>query len=395
MAAGVCDIIASMQGLAAELIASIDTAPMGDMAKATGELQRLQNMIGAAASRLAMRVDASGVWDHDGFRSAGPWLALHSGERSAVCSRRVRQARQLSAMPTTARLVDRGVLTADQLRLLCEAQAAAPDRYGAETDATFATLAAEGGTQELGVMVREWKARADAESSPDPAQLPPLDAAEEFRLHGGFDGWWNGSLHLSPDDGAMLNTLIDGEVDGYLRAARDGDPSVASLPMGALRAKALMDLVTRAARRAPGEVSAPDRYRVAVIFPHDADTTTSSAPCDSDLYRIVLGADSEPLDVGRSTKRWSTAIRRAVTHRDGHCTFPGCDRPPSHCDLHHCTHWSDGGDTATTNGTLLCRHHHTFIHGHRWRVHLDHRQRPVFTKPDGTRHELVSQRPRC
>jgi hypothetical protein len=394
MSAGIGDVVAAIESLAHELLALVDSVPGSELASTVGEVQRVQNLVAAAASRLALAVDRDGVWADDGFRSAGRWLAFHSGERPAVCTRRVRQARQLTAMPTTRQLTERGVLTADQLRLLCDAQAAAPDRYDAETDVTFSGLAVAGGTAALGCAVRAWTARADAERSPDPADLPPAGADEELRLHPSFDGWWSGSLRLSPDDGQLLNTLIDGEVDGYLRAARDSDPSLQQLSMGSLRAKALVDLVARAARRAPGEVSAPDRYRVGVLVAANAGSSPV-ATCDSDLYRLVIGADGEPLDVGRTTRRWTTAIRRAVTARDGHCTFPGCDRPPSHCDVHHCRHWQDGGSTSTENGILLCRHHHTFVHERRWQVHLDHRQRPVFTKPDGTPHQPVSHRPRC
>ena len=91
----------------------------------------------------------------------------------------------------------------------------------------------------------------------------------------------------------------------------------------------------------------------------------------------------------------SRKLAEFVRCRDLTCRFPGCDAPPGHCDIHHCTPWHHGGDTATTNGTLVCRHHHTFLHERRWQVHLDHRQRPTFTKPDGTTHQLTSHRPRC
>jgi hypothetical protein len=394
MSAGTIEVLSSLESLARDLINTIDDIPSRELASAVGEVQRVQNLLAVAASRLAMQVDRRGVWADDGFRGAGPWLGFHSGERTSICSRRLKQARQLTHMPTTAGLAARGLLTTDKLRLLCDAQAAAPDRYDDAVDASLAALAVSGTTSDLGRAVRAFKDRAEAENAPDPADLPPADEKQELRLSPTFEGWWNGTFHLSPEVGLMLNTLIDGEVDSYLRAARDGDPSLDGLSMGALRAKALMDLVTRAARRAPGEVTAPDRYRVGIVFPLGTDTVPAAA-CDADLYRIVLGADGEPLDVGRTTKRWTTAIRRAITHRDGHCTFPGCDRPPSHCDIHHCRHWKDGGDTAATNGTLLCRHHHTFIHDRRWQVHLDHRQQPIYTKPDGTRHDLVSQRPRC
>jgi hypothetical protein len=394
MSTGGLDAIDAMEVLARDVIETVGELPADHLAAAVGKLQRLHNLVVAAMTSLAETVDRQGVWADDGLRNAGRWSAFHSGEPTGVCTRRVRQARQLAEMPMTLELSRRGVLSSDQLRLLCEAQAAAPECYDADIDAALATLAVSGSPADLGRAVRAFKDRAEAERSPDPAEVPAVDAEQDVRLSPGFDGWWNGTLHLSPADGAMVNTLIDGEVDGYLRAARDGDPTLSGLSMGALRAKALVDLVTRAARRAPGELSAPDRYRVAVVITAHAELLPAAA-CDADLYRLVLGADGEPLDVGRTTRRWTTAIRRAITHRDQHCTFPGCDRPPSHCDIHHCTPWNHGGETATTNGTLLCRHHHTFLHERRWQVHLDHRQRPIYTKPVGTRHRPVSHRPRC
>jgi hypothetical protein len=393
MSADVSELLAAMRSLATELIATIEAVPGERLAATVGELQRVQNLVTAAATALASEVDRRGVWAEDGFRSAGRWLSFHSGESATSCSRRVGHARQLSEMPTTLQLTHHGLLTADQLRPLLHAQAGAPEHYDPEIDAALATLATSSSPAELARAVRAFKERAEAETLPDPAAPTAAETAQHLHLHPTFDGWWDGSFRLSPDDGTMLDTLVDGEVDGYLRAARDGDPSLQGLAMGALRAKALIDLVTRAARRAPGEVSAPDRYRVAVVIPADADVIPAAA-CDADLYRLVISADGEPLDVGRTTRRWTTAIRRAITHRDGVCTFPGCDRPPAHCDIHHCTPWSHGGKTATSTGILLCRHHHTFLHDHGWQVHLDDRQRPVFLRPDGTRHDPRSERPR-
>ena len=78
--------------------------------------------------------------------------------------------------------------------------------------------------------------------------------------------------------------------------------------------------------------------------------------------RVVLGARSEPLDVGRRTPVVSPAIRRAVILRDRHCRFPGCDRSPAWCDVHHVDHWATGGRTAMGNLLLLCRRHHGLVH---------------------------------
>jgi hypothetical protein len=54
---------------------------------------------------------------------------------------------------------------------------------------------------------------------------------------------------------------------------------------------------------------------------------------------------------------------------------PGCDAPASFCEVHHITHWSDGGKTDINDGVLLCRFHHMRLHnqGHHIKRVPDHR----------------------
>ena len=84
--------------------------------------------------------------------------------------------------------------------------------------------------------------------------------------------------------------------------------------------------------------------------------------CDCTLTRIVFAPDGEVLDVGRKTRVWNPAQRKAVIARDRHCQGPGCHAPARHCDIHHVQHWADGGETTIENGKLLCRSCHTQQH---------------------------------
>ncbi|NYJ74154.1 HNH endonuclease signature motif containing protein [Allobranchiibius huperziae] len=93
----------------------------------------------------------------------------------------------------------------------------------------------------------------------------------------------------------------------------------------------------------------------------DAGTLRRMA-CDADLIPAVLGTDSEPLDVGRAKRLFTGGLRTAIIHRDQHCTFPGCDRPPDLCDAHHMRPWWAGGETNLGNAALLCARHHTIVH---------------------------------
>ncbi|HEX7308975.1 HNH endonuclease signature motif containing protein [Lentzea sp.] len=92
--------------------------------------------------------------------------------------------------------------------------------------------------------------------------------------------------------------------------------------------------------------------------------------CNAGVVPVVLGGRSESVDIGRKTRTFPAAIRRLLVARDRGCSFPGCDRPPKHCDAHHIRFWSQGGATSVHNAALLCRHHHTLVHRSEWEVKL-------------------------
>ncbi len=75
--------------------------------------------------------------------------------------------------------------------------------------------------------------------------------------------------------------------------------------------------------------------------------------CDCNVTRILLGADSQVIDVGRSKRVISPAQRRALNVRDKGCRWPGCDRPASCTSGHHIVHWTKGGSTDLDNLALL------------------------------------------
>ena len=103
--------------------------------------------------------------------------------------------------------------------------------------------------------------------------------------------------------------------------------------------------------------------------------------CDASIIPLVMGSDSQVLDVGRSSRSFPTAIRRAITVRDKGCAFPGCDRPPGWTDGHHVKFWTDDGVSAYENGCLLCRFHHTTIHKGEWTIVWAADGTPEFVPP--------------
>ncbi|MFD7154763.1 DUF222 domain-containing protein [Kribbella sp. NPDC059898] len=105
--------------------------------------------------------------------------------------------------------------------------------------------------------------------------------------------------------------------------------------------------------------------------------------CDANIIPLVLGSNSQPLDVGRSERLVTRPIRHALIARDRGCVV--CAAPPVMCDAHHLTHWVDGGATAVDNMALLCRRHHVDLHNDRWTITITngkvHVARPAWADP--------------
>ncbi|WP_134111547.1 HNH endonuclease signature motif containing protein [Kribbella pratensis] len=105
--------------------------------------------------------------------------------------------------------------------------------------------------------------------------------------------------------------------------------------------------------------------------------------CDAKVIPLVLGTNSEPLDVGRSERLVTRAMRRALNTRDRGCVV--CGAPPIQCDAHHLISWIDGGETKISNLALLCRRHHIDLHAGDWTITITngkvHVSRPTWADP--------------
>ena len=86
--------------------------------------------------------------------------------------------------------------------------------------------------------------------------------------------------------------------------------------------------------------------------------TARRLAADAEIIPLVLGSDSEPLDLGRSARLYSLGQRRALAARDGGCIWPGCTAPPAWCEVAHLLAWILDGPTDLDNGALMCSHHH-------------------------------------
>ena len=195
---------------------------------------------------------------------------------------------------------------------------------------------------------------SSSENASQPTNAAPPGADSRFET---FDGWWHGELRLSPDDGALVRQAIERRVGRMLNSQRQGDPTSETLSIHTLRAQALVDLADQDLRSGPGQQTRPDRYHIALTMAVDADGNVApvgplpaGALCDANFYRLVVGPESQPLDIGRAQRSWPAPLATAIIRRDRHCRFPGCDAPPSHCDIHHCNPGNKAGTRPSATG---------------------------------------------
>ncbi|RKS22928.1 hypothetical protein DFO58_0980 [Arthrobacter sp. AG1021] len=105
---------------------------------------------------------------------------------------------------------------------------------------------------------------------------------------------------------------------------------------------------------------------------------------------LVLGGNSQPLDVGRSRRFHQGYIKMAVMARDRGCIVPECTTPPDLVEIdHYKKPWAEGGTTSVDSGAAMCSNEHHGRHSGQLKVvdvnglphvllppHLDPEQKP-------------------
>ena len=93
--------------------------------------------------------------------------------------------------------------------------------------------------------------------------------------------------------------------------------------------------------------------------------------CDANISRVIINGESQPIDIGRSTRIVPAALSRELARQDHGCRWPGCQAQLWNCESHHVKHWANGGGTDLNNLVTLCwRHHHDLHNDQRWRLTL-------------------------
>ena len=266
----------------------------------------------------------------------------------------------------------------------------------AEHEAELVPLLSELTVDEAVVAMQQWARRAEAIVQGD-APTDEHDLAHLSRLS---DGSWKLDATLSPEAGEDVATA--------LRLATPENPPGEPVRTAAQRRADALATIVRfyldhhdappSRRHRPHVNLMVDLFDLQARHPGTFDDGTPIDPnrlrricCDAGIHRVVTAGRSHILDYGTTVRSVPIALWQALIIRDGHCRFPGSDRPPQFCDAHHFHHWVDGGLTSLDNTGLMCGRHHDQVHQPGWQAKL---------LPDGTIHittptgRMLTGRPR-
>lgn len=381
----------------------------------------LATVLAVEAAAVALRgvllreAEVRGLGARTAATSAEQWLGDRFRLSRSDAGARLRTARALGRHPKVESALLRGALTVEQ----AEVTAVTLDQLGllpglSREDESAATSFLLEQCAALGPrdLARTGRALVEALTMSPSVDGPAEEAAlrrDEARAETEADRAGRNDLRVSRRHGRLRAHLDLGPVGeatllAWLRRAESPHPGEDGFedqrPVGERRADALVELVAAAACRddfpsrtedagpdGPGPTTGPpvtvtvtvtlEELRAGLSRAGRLETgatldaaTLRRLACDAVVVPAVLGGASEVLDLGRGTRVWNRAQRRAAALRDAGCVAPGCDRPPSACQVHHAWHWSEGGPTDLANAALLCGFHHRMVHRQGWAVVL-------------------------
>jgi Domain of unknown function (DUF222) len=343
-------------------LADIARADRLQIAELVRQLISVVNQCDALIGAAAVKVEADGVKAVYQCTSSALWLDEVAQLGQAVANRIVARAHavnpsrsldgtQIPAVaPLTGVAAREGAIGPGHVEVIAKVMAKIPatvsedDRAGAEK--ILVDLAREVKPLEVS------KAGDRLLDTLDPDGPEPKDPPERPKRELSF--------HERPDGSASIRGVLDklslAQVKATL-APLSGPHSTEEGPdtrsLGERQADALLDVFNLAMGAGDLPKHGGDRVHVAITVDYETlksgigtamldygGTITAAEArmlaCDCRVIPVVMGGESEPMDLGRSRRLISIGQRRRLVLRDGAgCSFPGCRTHAKYCDGHH------------------------------------------------------------
>ncbi|HET9849275.1 MAG TPA: DUF222 domain-containing protein [Candidatus Dormibacteraeota bacterium] len=368
------------------------------------ENRALIDRLEAANADAMRRFEKAGGYKTDGSLGMVPWLKVHGKLSGGAAAEHVETARQLGSLPKTEEALARGEIGyqhAVAMARTAEHVGAAAVRK-AETKLLQAAQAMDPG--QFVTVAKNFEHQVDRDAALEEAnrayQRRYLSIGEPVNGLARIDG------QLVPEAAAIVRTAIEPYLKPRTGDERSGGQRAHDALIQALRRG--MGRASGAGRASDGEANGATANggangsgpRPLMIIKTSVDTlagidgapagqlewggtvpaeTVRRLACDSAITRIIGRGELE-YETTHATRTIPPMTRRALVARDGHCVFPGCDRPAPWCEGHHLVFWADGGPTKIENLGLVCRAHHRMVHEEGWTL-LRKNDRWIATPP--------------
>jgi uncharacterized protein DUF222/HNH endonuclease len=331
------------------------------------EVSGCLNLLQLKFSKMATSFAATDEYDVQGSLSTIHWIRLDCNVAAGAAADRVTVGEQLEHVPESADAIAAGDIRFAHLALIAREAEALSESGNRQFDET--ALLAKAKDYSVG-RFRNFCHHQRHAGDPAGYAAAQAEAVESrsLSLNTGEGGmlWIRGVL--DPEGGAILKTALDplaaraGKHNDRKRDHRLADALVELAQHGQrsqLQVTASLEtLLQRAgASAADVELSLPL-----------SDAAVECLARDCNVTRLLLAANSQVIDVGRSSRTVQAPTRRALDARDKGCRWPGCDRPASWTAAHHLVHWSRGGPTDLSNLVLLRHRHHWLVYEGGWQL---------------------------
>ena len=352
------------------------------------DLRRVASRLEAEIGRAVHAVSQAEAWRSTGATSMEAWLAAETQVSIRSARDQVRLADTLAAAPIVAEKMADGSLSLDNARLL--GAVVGQERFA--DDADLLLEIASGSPRDTRRGLEQWLAMSD----------PAGETEREERL------WLKRHLTFTPNSDGMVDVkglLMPVDV-AHVRAALEHIAGAAYADeTGRAHHTRIADAFSELcqAYNSGTVTGGRERPKVLMTVPFETVVERGAARgviigveatisgeavrqmcCDAELNRVVTRGRSAILDYGTTTRLASDSQYYALVARDGGCRWPGCDRPPGWCQVHHIDEvFLEDGPTDLKLMDLNCSTHHDYVHHRGWK-YIGDSDDLWLRKPDGT-----------
>jgi len=326
-------------------------------------LRRAIDLLELDFARCAAEFAASRQWDQEGYNTPEDWLRFNCHMNSNASWNALAVGEQQGKLAESVQAMQGGEIGFAHLATLGRTAEQLPKVFD---ETQLLPLAKQHSPGKFFHKVLHYKHSLDAAAFNRVQE--DLVEARRLRLSTAQDGCLLISGVLDPVGGAAVRTALEplarpsGEHDDRNREQRYAD-SLVELASGGKPANLQVTATIETLKGLAGAAAAEMEFSLPL-----SSTSAQRMACDCSVTRVLLSQESVTIDVGRTKRVISGGLGRALRARDGHCKWPGCERPASWCDGHHVVHWIEGGPTDLANLVLLCRRHHRMVHEGGWQL---------------------------